>query len=121
MPKFSNPQEEVKWLEEQLEAKKKEVMESGESRREKEMAKEVVEEHAQKAVASDDYQIPEEEIEKHKSEIEKESHSKQVEQLLHIANEKGIINAIAVARKLNNPHLLDDFHDRIVWETLKIS
>lgn len=120
-PQFKTPQEEVKWLERQLEQKKKEALEAGLEREHKELAREVLEKHVQTATPPTDYQISEEEAEELRSAIEKESHAKQVEELLRIADEKGILNAISVARKLDNEHLLDDFHDRIVYERLKIS
>ena len=40
-------------------------------------------------------------------------HAAQLEELLRIAREKGLEEATAAAKKLNNPHILDDLHDRL--------
>ncbi len=39
-----------------------------------------------------------------------EAHDKQMEELIKILQEKGIRNTLSVVEKMNNPHLLDDFH-----------
>ncbi|OIP65227.1 MAG: hypothetical protein COV32_02810 [Candidatus Yonathbacteria bacterium CG10_big_fil_rev_8_21_14_0_10_43_136] len=41
-------------------------------------------------------------------------HKQAVDQLMQIAQEKGIKNALAILEKLNNPHIEDDFHRMIV-------
>lgn len=41
-------------------------------------------------------------------------HKEAVDQLMQIAQEKGIKNALAILEKLNNPHIEDDFHRMIV-------
>ena len=43
-------------------------------------------------------------------------HAAELEELLRIAREKGIEEATAAAKKLNNPHILDDLHDRLAAE-----
>jgi len=43
-----------------------------------------------------------------------EAHDRQIEQLIGILQEKGIRNAMHVVEKMNNPHLLDDFHRFLV-------
>lgn len=46
--------------------------------------------------------------------LSEEPHDYQVGELLNLAAEKGIKNALSVAEKTNNPHLLDDFHRALV-------
>ena len=41
-------------------------------------------------------------------------HREQIEELASIAFSKGIVEAVNVARRANNPHLLDEFHDALV-------
>lgn len=48
--------------------------------------------------------------------IREEDHHKQIEALVEIAVTRGIVSAVGVARHLQNPHLLDDFHDALVDE-----
>ena len=39
-----------------------------------------------------------------------------IEHLLEIAREKGVVFAIQVAKKMNDPYLLDIFHDVLAQE-----
>ncbi len=41
-------------------------------------------------------------------------HMPEIEALIQIAFEKGISAAIEEAKKKNDPHLLDDFHDALI-------
>ncbi|MBI1957489.1 MAG: hypothetical protein HYS44_03485 [Candidatus Niyogibacteria bacterium] len=43
-------------------------------------------------------------------------HAAQIEALLEIARKKGLEEAVKEARRTNNPHILDDFHDRLAAE-----
>lgn len=47
-------------------------------------------------------------------ETEAEAHQRQILELLQIAQDKGILNAISIIRYLDNPHLEDDFHDALI-------
>ncbi len=46
--------------------------------------------------------------------LEPEEHDEQVDQLLLLAQERGIKNALTVAQKIGNPHLEDDLHRILV-------
>ena len=46
--------------------------------------------------------------------LQEKEHEHIIEELVAIALTKSIFSAIAVAKKLKNPHLLDDFHDALV-------
>ncbi|MFA4890282.1 MAG: hypothetical protein WC587_01455 [Candidatus Paceibacterota bacterium] len=41
-------------------------------------------------------------------------HNDQVAELLQIAHDKGILNAVSVVRATDDPHLEDEFHDALV-------
>ncbi|MBI2039166.1 MAG: hypothetical protein HYT22_02735 [Candidatus Niyogibacteria bacterium] len=43
-------------------------------------------------------------------------HAAQIEALLEIARKKGLEEAVNEARRTNNPHILDDLHDRLATE-----
>ena len=43
-------------------------------------------------------------------------HAAQIEALLEIARKTGLEEAVRKAREANNPHILDDFHDRLAAE-----
>ncbi len=51
-------------------------------------------------------------------ELSPEQHDRKMEELLALMQEKGVLNAIQVARGFNNPHIDDDFH-RFLVEFLK--
>lgn len=46
--------------------------------------------------------------------IKDEPKERQIELLTNLAFEKGIVEAVKVAQKLDNPYLLDEFHDTLV-------
>ncbi|QQG46347.1 MAG: hypothetical protein HYY55_00675 [Candidatus Niyogibacteria bacterium] len=108
-------QEEIRKLEGALAEKKKELTESGTEFKEEETAKEVIKEYtAQTPTTSAD--ASSDETKKAAQILQNEPHAKQIGELLNIAQKNGIIYAVEVARHLKNPHLLDDFHDRLALE-----
>lgn len=115
---FKNPQEEIQWLEKKLEEKKREVEETQEEFKPQETAKEVIKEYSLKPSPIVPVSPPRD-TQNAISKLQNEPHAKQVEELLHITKKRGILEAVTVARHLNNPHLLDDFHDRLALELLK--
>ena len=57
-----------------------------------------------------------EEAEKKAKKIEFLGEEDKIEHLLQIAREKGLVFAISVARKMNEPYLLDVLHDTLARE-----
>ncbi len=45
---------------------------------------------------------------------EEKQHALEIEALVQIAFDKGIVKAIEEAKAKNDPHLLDDFHDALI-------
>lgn len=86
-----------------------------------EIIKETIKEHAEKIpeqVLTEEHRLPAEEIKKQAERIgglknEEELHQRQVLELLQISQDRGILNAISIAKQLD-PHLEDDFHDALV-------
>ncbi|MEK7566982.1 MAG: hypothetical protein AAB527_02525 [Patescibacteria group bacterium] len=111
-------QEEIRGLELRLAEKQKELAESGAEFKPETAAKEVVQEFtaspqpAQTAAVAD-------ETKKAADKLASEPHAKQIDELLKVAEKNGILYAVNIAKHLKNPHLLDDFHDRLVLELLK--
>ncbi|KKP81135.1 MAG: hypothetical protein UR80_C0008G0010 [Parcubacteria group bacterium GW2011_GWB1_35_5] len=64
------------------------------------------------------YKIDEKEIEKIVLNLSPEEHDKQINELVLLAKEKGIKNALSVVEKMQNFHITDDFH-RFISEYLK--
>lgn len=114
---FSSPEEEIRWLREQLETKTS--PDQKESRPSREIIKETLKEAGDiPSHALGSYALTDDDVTKKRTDLDNEEHHDQIEELMAIASEKGILSALKVARALNNPHLLDDFHDRLIAELL---
>ena len=68
----------------------------------------------QKDVLHPDYALRDHAAEAITLQLSPEPHDSQMEQLIGILQEKGIRNALHVVEKLNNPHVMDDFHRFLV-------
>ena len=101
-------------IEERVELKKKEYAESGKEFVPNEAAKEAVREYslnaAEPPTGGDDQR------QKTAAKFKDEPHAVQIEELMKIAEKEGIAYAVNVAKHLGNPHILDDFHDRLAFE-----
>jgi len=123
--KFNSPEQELEWLrnrykEESSEAKKGENMIS-----EQELAAKVLYEHIRKEpekTLGDNYKLSAKEQESLVAKIlnlAPESHDKKVEELLAVAEGKGVLNAVSIARNLKDPHLEDDLHRALIQFYIK--
>jgi len=109
---------------EEIEMLKKRIAEleavSGKERGE--VVQEVLKEHIEKTpeqVLTESRRMVPDEIKKQAERIadlktEEEAHQRQILELLQLAQEKGILNAVSVVKQLNNPHLEDDFHAALI-------
>lgn len=82
--------------------------------REKEILKETVSEEVQKAqpVSSSQKKT----VKQSTQQIKSQPQQRQVKLLTDLAFEKGISHAVEVAKRLESPYLLDEFHDALVDE-----
>jgi hypothetical protein len=78
----------------------------------KEILREVVSEHIQEAhaVSSSNQQV----ISQNASQIKDQPKERQIQFLTDLALEKGITEAVHVAKSLENPYLIDELHDSLV-------
>ena len=82
-----------------------------------ESAKEAINQYStvpHKKILHPSFITPEREIKQFAVDLAPEEHDQKIERLVEIAQKKGIKNAVRVAEKLNDPHLLDDFHRFLV-------
>ncbi|MEK7162565.1 MAG: hypothetical protein AAB730_01780 [Patescibacteria group bacterium] len=108
--------EEIKWLESQLEAKKKELGERVGGQEEREMVKEVLREAPEppsSPASTSQAGLSDEEASRKADELKEKEHSHIIEELVKIAFSKNLLSALKVANSLRNPHLLDEFHDTL--------
>lgn len=118
---FSSPEEELQYLREVVAKKERAADSIGESREREAIIAEELSTYSQQQVdrvLHERYKMPEQEKYEIVLELTPEAHDKKIEELLSILNERGILNAITVARALNNPHIDDDFH-RFLVEYIK--
>jgi chromosome segregation ATPase len=119
--KIGSPQEEIAKLKKRI-SELEVSPDSLEGVANKEMVGQVVKEHIEtppEKVLSEEYKFSPEKIEKHTEVIAgiqkgEEKCQEQIAKLLQLVQDEGILNAVAVAKKLNNPHLQDDFHGALI-------
>ncbi len=112
-PKFSSPEEELKFLREEVLKKEQALAEKGASPEREQVVQETVTAYAKTPVAESvapTMTIPPKEKQAIVFDLAPETHDKQMEELAVIVQEKGGRTALDVAQKLNNAHLFDDFH-----------
>lgn len=113
-------QEEVAELEKKLAEKKRELEEKKEVKHEKEIIKEIIKEKTEKpAPPKVTPAIPpavQKVVVKKAKEIKTEEKERQIQLLTDLAFEKGVVHATEVAKKLDDPYILDEFHDTLVDE-----
>ena len=105
--------EEIFELEKRLAEKKQELAEKQEfEKQDKDILREVVKERISQVKIST--QPPAPHIVKKAKEIGVESKERQIQLLIDLVFQKGVEHAIEVARRLDNPYLLDELHDSLV-------
>lgn len=114
----------MEWLKNKYEQKKTELEKSGESVEARGMAAEVLREHIKEETKKRNaaYMLAkttEESLVAKMLNLPPESHDKKIEELLAVAEEHGVLNAIAIVRKLKDPHLEDDLHRALIQFYIK--
>jgi hypothetical protein len=115
--KFSSPQEELDFLRDQVAKHERALAEKGE-----EVVREnIITDHIidyknikPEEVLSDDYKLPNKEIEAIVLDLSPEEHDAKMEELVSILQAKGLMNALSVVEGLQDSHLDDDFHRFLV-------
>lgn len=118
---FKNPEEEVSYLRGLVAEKEKALEQVGINKDPVSLARETLAEY--KTVKSEDVMHPEfhsspQHIEGFTLSLSAEEHDRQVSELVKLAKEKGIKNALSAVEKLSNFHITDDFH-RFVSEYIR--
>ena len=115
--KFKSPEEELAYLRQRV-AQKEQELENIPSRFEKDrIGKREVAAYAElhpAEVLHEEVVMPKHETIAHQLRLDPEPHDVQMDELMHIAIDRGIKNALGVAARLKNPHIEDDFHRMLV-------
>ena len=118
--KFNSPNEELEWLRSRYKEESAGTKKSDKTIEEQELAAKVLYEHIRKdprISLGANYRLPPKEQENLVAKIlnlAPEAHDKKIEELLALAEEKGVLNAVSVARGLKDPHLEDDLHRGLI-------
>ena len=115
--KFASPEEELLYLKERI-AKKEHELELKKEKQPREKAvKEVFKEYKRQApekVLAENYKLEEKEAKAVALDLNPEKHDEQMASLLGILQQKGLMNVLSVVKKMNNPHIEDDFERFLV-------
>lgn len=115
--RFENPEQEIAYLRQEILKKEKELNYNKVSFDKDELVKDKIksyEQNLREDVLSQSFGLKKEEIEALSLNLSPEEHDDKIKGLLSILNEKGVKNALDVLRKMNDPHLEDDFHRFLV-------
>ncbi len=115
--KFSSPEDEIKYLKEQVAIREKELSGSFEKIDKESLIREEVRKYAKQnpdEVLEKGYKMIHPEAKGIALELSPESHDTKMEELLGILSERGLKNALSVVAMIGNPHLEDDFHRFLV-------
>ncbi|MCA9353229.1 hypothetical protein KC901_03540, partial [Patescibacteria group bacterium] len=117
-PEFKTPEEEVKFLRNELERHVHSNQETTPLEQKREDAAEaIVEQYKQvpiEQVVHESAKIPETEVEGITLRLSPETHDNIMENFYSMMMERGIKNTIDVVMRMNNPHIEDDFHRFLV-------
>ena len=109
--------EDIKWLESQLEAKKKELSEkSPEQSAERDVLRDVIKEVPSISAPTAPAALNDDAVSQAAGNMEEKQHEEVIQNLIEIAFSKDLLSALKVAESLKNPHILDEFHDKLADE-----
>ncbi len=116
-PQFTSPEEELRFLREQIAIKEKALEKTGTSIDKVQATHTTVAEYKKlptQEVLHPSLQIPEKHQEQIVLDLAPETHDVKMAELLAILQEKGVKNTLALVDKMQNPHIEDDFHRFLV-------
>jgi len=116
-PRFKTPQEELDFLRKHLKEKEKALADNGIEANKEILSHEIIsqyKEYEPKEVMHKDAIIQEKFADNLVLRLHPEPHDNKMEELLGVLLSKGISNTMVVLKKLNNPHIDDDFHRFLV-------
>src|SRR4051812_44458026 len=108
--KFNSAEEELAYLRERIATKEKELVKSREEFTREEVVKAQIKEHKGQEpqdVLAKGYSMIEPHVDAIVLNLAPEPHDEKMAELIHLLQEKGILNALRVVEKMNNAHLED--------------
>lgn len=117
VPKFKTPQEELEFLRAHIAEREKALGSNDQNVNREQLAHNVISEYRKfepKEVMHESAVVKNKEAERLITRLKPEAHDRKMEELLAILLDKGISNTLDIIRKMNNPHIDDDFHRFLV-------
>ena len=118
--KFNSPQEELDFLKEQIK-KKEEEIDNDPIQKEKEFIQKTINQYAEtepKEILTQSHEITSKETGEIILDLEPRKNDDKINELLGLAEEKGIKNTLTIIQKMEDPALADDFH-RVLVQYIK--
>lgn len=115
--KLRTPQEELAYLREQVRQREAALETTPNQFEHSRITKREIQEYGDvpaPTILHETVVMPDHEIIRHKLKLEPETHDTQVDEILRLAIERGIRNALSIVHRLNNPHLEDDVHRALI-------
>lgn len=115
---FSSPEEEITFLREQIASKERELLNrapEADALEFETVAKQELHEYGTftpKTILSQEHQMLQEEVAHAAAKVEVSTN--QLDEIMQVALEKGIHNALSVVEKCNDPHLTDEVHRQLI-------
>ncbi len=116
-PLFNSPEEEISYLRGQVAEKERLIKEKGDEVYRPNVINETIAEYKKtvpEEVLSKEYKLSHMHKDAIVLDLAPEPHDEKISELLGILQERGVMNALSVIEKMNNPHLEDDFHRFLV-------
>ena len=117
IPKFKTPEEELDFLRAHIAEREKTLGSNDQNVNREQLAHNVITEYRKfepKEVLHESAVMKNKEAERLITRLKPEAHDRKMEELLAVLLDKGISNTLDIIRKMNNPHLDDDFHRFLV-------
>ena len=115
--KFKNPEEELQFLRAEVERHERAFAEKGESVNTDEIISQRLVEHKKREIADtlhENYALKDHETKAIVLDLTPELHDEKIAELIHILQEKGVLNTLMIVDALKDPHLADDFQRFLV-------
>lgn len=116
LPKFETPQEEINYLREHISKREESLVKENKIVPREQIAKDAIDAYkyvpAEKVVPNN--LVSREEADKIVLSLSPETHDKKIEEFFGLMLDRGLKNTLLVLKKMNNPHLDDDFHRFLV-------
>ncbi len=123
LPQFKNSEEELNFLRSAVREQQEKLEQLGMETNQEKIISEKISQYKEvvpSEALAEGHRLEGQELDAIVLELAPETHDSQMEELIGILQERGILNALSVVAGLHSPHLEDDFH-RVLVQYLKVA